>query len=140
MTPGVNNTLEKKPLASAAKQAPLVFVVDDEALIGEVVEIFLKMAGYRVRLFQDPEEAWKVFAAASPKPDLLITDFAMQPIDGMELIERCRSLKPGLKTILISGNVTENIIHEYSYKPNKFLPKPFQSPELLETVQAVLKS
>lgn len=120
------------------KNATLIYVVDDAPLIGEVVEAFLKIDGYPVRFFENPEVAWKTFSEASPRPKMLITDYAMQPFHGMELIERCLKIDPGLKTILISGNVTENIVRQFSIKPNCFLPKPFQSRQLLAAVAGVL--
>lgn len=120
------------------KSATLVFVVDDAPLIGEVVEAFLRMEGYPVRFYENPEVAWKAFQEASPRPKMLITDYAMQPFHGIELIDRCLKVEPGLKTILISGNVTENIVQQFAVKPDYFIPKPFQSKELLSAVASLL--
>lgn len=120
------------------KGTSLIYVVDDAPLIAEMIEVFLKMDGYPVRIFTNPEAAWNTFAAATPKPQLLITDYAMQPFHGLELIERCLKVLPSLKTILISGNVTENIIEQFSAKPDFFIQKPFRSRLLLDAVEGLL--
>src|SRR5258708_67508 len=83
----------------------LVYVVDDESMIGEVVEVILQLEGYEARFFQNPCVAYEAFLQANPRPVLLLSDFVMTPMNGMELIDRCRQVDPGLKTILCSGNV-----------------------------------
>lgn len=138
-----------EPISNAAPstdQAPtekedgkiLIYVVDDESLIGEVVEVVLKLKGFRPRFFVNPEEAFQSLVNEKEKPVLLLTDFLMSPINGMELIERCKKVHPNLKTILYSGNVDEEITHYYSIKPDGFLSKPFLPKNLVATVQSVL--
>lgn len=136
----MGKTQVKEGLSGKAldKSACLVYVVDDAPLIGEVVEAFLKIEGYPVRFFENPEVAWKTFRDASPRPKMLITDYAMQPFHGIELIDRCLKIDPSLKTILISGNVTENIVQQFAVKPDCFIPKPFQSKHLLLAVADLL--
>lgn len=116
-----------------------IYIVDDEALIGEMVLSILELEGYEPRFFVNPEEAFEAIRDEELKPDLLITDFLMQPINGMELIEKCRSVMPDLKTILYSGNVREEITRYFVVKPDCFLPKPFLPKNLIELVEATLK-
>jgi CheY-like chemotaxis protein len=140
MWPNMTNTSASAELSRNVlnKRACLIFVVDDVPLIGELIEVFLKMDGYPARIFDNPEVAWKAFEEALPKPKLLITDYSMQPFHGMELISRCLKILPNLKTILISGNVTENIAEQFSFKPDYFIQKPFRSRQLLAAVEALL--
>jgi len=115
-----------------------VFVVDDEPLIGEVVEVFLDKEGFEVSRFSDPEIAWRAFSEASPPPVLLVTDYVMRPFNGMELIQKCRGVHPGLLTLLYSGNVSAHITDHYPEKPHAFLGKPFHPKVLAETVMRLL--
>jgi two-component system cell cycle sensor histidine kinase/response regulator CckA len=124
--------------APAQIQTASIYIVDDEAMIGEVVEVILNLEGYRPRFFQNPIEALEAFIAADPKPDLLLTDFVMSPMNGMELIERCRQICPEVKCILYSGNVGQEITQFYSSKPDGFLSKPFLPKALTGIVQTVL--
>ena len=122
----------------AESQEILIYVVDDESMIGEVVEVILKLKGFKPKFFTDPELALQTLANDDPKPDLLLTDFLMSPINGMELIERCKRVQPDLKTILYSGNVGEEIMQYYSVKPDGFVSKPFLPKTLVMMVKTVL--
>jgi DNA-binding NtrC family response regulator len=115
-----------------------IYIVDDEAMIGEVVEVILSLEGYQARFFQNPVQALEAFTEADPKPDLLLTDFVMSPMNGMELIESCRKVVPDLKCILYSGNVGQEITQYYNSKPDGFLSKPFLPKTLTGIVQSVL--
>jgi len=130
---------EPGPVEEPPGREILIYVVDDESMIGEVVEVILKLKGFKPKFFTDPEAAFQSIASDEPKPDLLLTDFLMSPINGMELIERCKRVQPDLKTILYSGNVGEEIMQYYSAKPDGFLSKPFLPKTLVSVVNSVLR-
>ena len=121
-----------------AVDAKLIYVVDDEAMIGDVVQIILRMEGYRSKFFQDPEQAWAAFAHDETRPALLLTDYLMRPMNGLELIERCKRVQPGLKTILSSGNAGGTVLQQSSVKPDAFLRKPFLPRTLLGLLRSTL--
>jgi CheY-like chemotaxis protein len=121
----------------AAKDT-LIYVVDDEAMIITLVEAILAPTGYRLELFRDPALLLQRLAETKAKPHLLITDFAMGAINGLELIQRARALHPALRTLLISGTVDERFARLSAVQPNRFLAKPFQSRALLDAVASVL--
>jgi DNA-binding NtrC family response regulator len=129
----------EQQIAGPSKIDPsLVFVVDDESLIGEVVMVILKRNGYTPRFFQDPELALQALVEQEPKPALLLTDYVMSPLNGIELIERCKQHQPSLKTLLYSGNATEDIIEQCPVEPDGFLRKPFLPAALVGLVRATL--
>ena len=103
-----------------------------------VVEEFLKLQNLNTRTFLDPEAALQAFTEANPKPQLLLTDFVMEEMNGMELIDRCKQIDPALKTILYSGSVGTEIMDDYQTKPDRFLGKPFKPTALIAMVNAVL--
>lgn len=113
-----------------------MFVVDDEPMLLELAEAILKPLGYQVRTFRDPELALKEFPAA--KPDVIITDYAMGRMSGMDLIRECRRLNPRQKMILLSGTVDEHMFANAPVKPDQFLTKPYQIHELAERLQSLL--
>jgi len=135
---GPSMSQPSKPAAETPHIPNLIYVVDDEPMIGAVVEVILKLEGFEARLFSNPHEALKVFAQAQTKPALLLTDFLMSPINGMELIQNCKKLDPELKTLLYSGNVREDILEYYPIKPDGFLSKPFLPKNLVGAVQNIL--
>ncbi len=127
------------PTPASSGNLPLVYLVDDEPLLLELAEMVLEGNGYQFAKFQDPTEAWNCFAAADPGPALLITDYAMQSMNGVELILKCKTLRPHLKTILISGTVDEGILRDAPVKIDHFLRKPYRTTELGEVVRTVLR-
>ncbi len=134
----LSTTTDNTATCSQSIGSGLIYVVDDEAMIGEVVEVILQLEGYQPKFFQNPMNALEALATAETKPALLLTDYIMSPINGMELIERAKALEPLLKTILYSGNVGQEIMQVYSVKPDSFLSKPFLPKTLVSLVQSIL--
>jgi DNA-binding NtrC family response regulator len=116
----------------------LIYIVDDEPNIGEVVQEILQREGFDAVYFSNPLNALEELANSSRKPDMLLTDYVMQPINGIELMLKCRALQPGLKTLLFSGNVNGRITDQYNQRPNVFLEKPFQPKNLMQAVRNLL--
>ena len=133
-----NNTAGDSSLPGGVCPEKLIYVVDDESLIGEVVEMVLKLKGFRPRFFVNPESALEALKLGEEKPVLLLTDFLMVPINGMELIERCKQIRPDLKTLLYSGNVGEEMTEHYRVRPDGFLGKPFLPNDLISIIDSVL--
>ncbi len=115
-----------------------IYVVDDDENTARMVSLCLQRAGHRAECFQDPVRALASLPLAEPKPALLITDFHMLEMTGIELIQRCRVLVPTLKTILISGGWTGEGMRNVHTRPDGVLRKPFSLEELLAVVGAML--
>src|SRR6267154_18454 len=88
--------------AETAGAKPLIYVVDDEAMLLELAAVILEPIGYEVKTFRDPGSALESFTESRRRPALLITDFAMHCMNGMALIEACRHLEPSQKILLLS--------------------------------------
>lgn len=119
--------------------AILIHVVDDEFIFADVVAAILRSEGYRTEAFDNPAEV--VAALGRPgarRPAVLMTDFLMPTMNGMELIIKARTLVAGIKTILFSGQVEGEVLGRYAVKPDRFLGKPFQPRVLLDTIAEVL--
>jgi CheY-like chemotaxis protein len=113
-------------------------VVDDEPQIGEVLQTFFELEGYPTAMFTNPTLALRDFLQAHTRPRLLVTDYVMTPINGMELLARCLQAEPHLPSIIISGNVGEDELLRYDFRPNFFVRKPFQTQKLLKSVQSLI--
>ena len=112
--------------------------MDDQSTLLDLAEISLQADGYVLKKFVDPELALKSFLKARTKPVLLITDYAMGKINGLELIERCKEVKPDLKTIMISGTASAEILLDATVQVDRFIGKPYQPQNLAEIVRRVL--
>jgi CheY-like chemotaxis protein len=117
---------------------PLIFVVDDEPMLLELNTVILEPLGYRVFTFLDPVAAVRAFLLSDPRPALVITDYAMHPMNGLELISACRRVNPTQKIIMVSGTIGETIFRDAAEKPDYFLPKPYQCQQLTDLVRALL--
>ena len=100
--------------------------------------MILEPAGFQVCLFSDPQKALAEYVAAPSPPDVLVTDFAMAGMNGMELIRECKRVNPRQKTILLSGTVDENIYTQSEVKPDQFLAKPYQINKLVEVLHLLI--
>lgn len=125
--------------ASEAQTGPLVFVVDDEEILAMMAESLLQREGMRTQVFLDPGEALTAFQLSDPKPDLLITDWNMAHMTGSELIDECRRIYPGLKTLLLSGTVGLDFLRGQSAQADRFLAKPYKVGNFLNLVQEILR-
>ena len=123
---------------SRQQPGPLIYVVDDEPMLLELAALVLEPLGYQLQTFRDPEEAMRVFTAAKPRPAIVITDYAMHRLNGMDLVERCKQLQPGQKVILISGTVGHEVFQNAPVKPDRFLAKPYEARQLSDLVAVVL--
>ena len=129
---------EKNQSAPDQGRKPLIYIMDDEPLLLELAEVSLQSAGYGIKRFQDPELALKSFLQANPKPDLLLSDYAMQNMNGLELIQKCKEIKPDLKAILISGTAGAEILLNAPVKVERFLGKPYEPAALVELARKLL--
>ena len=120
------------------KRKPLVFAVDDEPMLLELLTLVLEPLGYVVRTFRDPASAVREFEAANPKPDVIITDFAMHSMNGLDLIRDCRRIVPLQKILMVSGTVDATVYRDSPYKPDKFLAKPYPARQLADLVKSLL--
>jgi two-component system, OmpR family, alkaline phosphatase synthesis response regulator PhoP len=116
-----------------------ILVADDESHILHVVSLKLRNAGFRVVTARDGREALKL--AQNEKPDLLITDYQMPELSGLEV---CRRLKQEPATSAIPAIMLT--ARGYCLEPQDtersgiscMLSKPFSPGQLLATVNEVL--
>jgi CheY-like chemotaxis protein len=117
----------------------LIYVVDDKPALVDLAKIGLEAVGYAVRGFNNPTEVVAAIQLGAPIPDILMTDFDMPQMNGLELIRECRRLQPHLKTIVVSGTVESNVVLNDPVKVNRFLQKPYSPAHLNATISDLLE-
>jgi DNA-binding response OmpR family regulator len=116
----------------------LIYLVDDEEALLHLAEIALVDDGYSMKKFVDPEAAFASFTLEPQKPSLLLTDFAMGSMNGIELSARCKLAHPSLKILMVSGTVGPEVVQGAPVAIDQFLPKPYAPAELARTVRSLL--
>jgi CheY-like chemotaxis protein len=125
-----NDTMSASPSNQNGKPAdnrPLIFAVDDEPMLLELATMVIEPLGFRVETFRDPIAAVRAFSLANPLPELILTDYSMHQMNGLDLIRDCRRIHPPQKILIVSGTVSEDIYKDSPYKPDAFLAKPYQT-------------
>ena len=133
-----NWTIAMRENSNTKATPPTIFVVDDEVLLLDLAEALLTPLGCDVRKFSNPEEALREFPKASPV--VIVTDYAMGRMNGMDLIRECRRLNPQQKTILISGTVDGEVFAGAPVKPDAFVAKPYDIGQLVSIVREMMAS
>jgi len=116
-----------------------VLVVDDEIHIVHVVAIKLRNNGYEVISAENGAEAFEL--ACEEKPDIIVTDFQMPIMTGLELVEKLRQ-KEETKDIPVIMLTARSFAIEEATKSelgiSGCLSKPFSPRELLRNIEDVL--
>lgn len=110
-----------------------ILVVEDEPDVRKVVCQMLALQGYEVLSAAGPIEAMAVFENNCDRIDLLLTDVIMPVMNGRQLQEKISLLRPGIKTLYMSG-YADGVIDDTGILPEgvNFIQKPF-TPEALST-------
>lgn len=111
-----------------------LLIVDDEPKLLDLLRRYLGRLGYEVETLVDAQEALALFQADPDRFSMAITDLSLPALNGEELIEQLRQIRPGLPAVITSG---------YPYQPRAagvgFLQKPFLPQMLVEAVEKALK-
>jgi len=117
-----------------------ILVVEDEPAIQEVLKFNLGLHGHRVIPCLDGGEAWRALQGALP--DLVLLDWMLPGISGLELARRIRA-DPRLKDlpiIMLTARVEESDkVQGLETGADDYLAKPFSPRELMARIKAVLR-
>jgi two-component system OmpR family response regulator len=115
-----------------------VLVVDDEPSIVDAVATALRYEGFEVEEASTGREA--LSAVTAREPDLIVLDWMLPDIEGIEVGRRLRSL--GFKSavlFLTAKDATENKVEALRAGGDDYVTKPFSLAEVVARVQAVLR-
>ncbi|WP_116394067.1 response regulator transcription factor [Paenibacillus sp. ATY16] len=116
---------------------PKILVVDDDPNIRELVSLFLRREGYEVIEATNGEDALTRLEAV--KPDLAVIDVMMPKMDGWAL---CSSLRESFDMpllMLTAKGETAHKVKGFELGADDYVVKPFDPPELIVRVKALLK-
>jgi len=116
-----------------------IMIVDDDMHVLSTLEIMLSGLGYLVVALRHPQEALERYQAGTDGFDLLLTDLTLPGMTGYDLITQVRALRPGQRTLLMTGNL--GVVDAQATGPSMpdgMLAKPFSVQNAAEMIRNVL--
>jgi signal transduction histidine kinase/ActR/RegA family two-component response regulator len=130
---------ESRSLSDSPGGTETVLVVEDEAMLTEIVKTILSSKGYTVFTAVDGIEAIKMFQQHHDEIDLVITDMGLPQMRGERVVRSLREVDPTIKVIVASGYLDPDLKAEISSAGDiAYLNKPYVPDELLTLTREVL--
>jgi DNA-binding response OmpR family regulator len=114
-----------------------VLVVEDEPMVAEVVERYLRRDGYEVKMAGDGLEALRLFQGWVP--DLVILDLMLPQMDGLEVCRRMRAASETPIIMLTARGDEPDRLLGLGLGADDYVTKPFSPRELAARARAVLR-
>jgi len=138
--PRVDGEAAVRPVrAERLRGSETVLVVEDEAVVLDILREILSGHGYTVLTAANGEEGLRVLSSHPGPIHLLLADVVMPMMAGPDLSDRAAALRPETKTLFISGYTEHTVIrHGVSGRGAGFLQKPFTPEAVARKVREVL--
>lgn len=115
-----------------------IMVIDDEKIVGDMAKMSLEQDGYIVETFLNGEPA--LARLKEEKFDIVVTDYKMKGIDGMEVLKTVKRLYPETKVIMITAFANlDTAIEAFRGDVHDFFPKPVKIKELKTSIKRALE-
>lgn len=115
-----------------------ILVVDDDREFLDLFKHFLEGEGMRVHCVASGEEALREIQEGSFL--LLITDFSMPGLDGLELAQKAKAIAPHMPIFMSTGDIAPEVPGvALESGVDKFFAKPVNPVEMLEAIREVLE-
>jgi DNA-binding response OmpR family regulator len=121
------------------KAPPLILIVEDEASIASFVAMYLRKAGYAVKVAGSGSDALTQALSASPPPALIVLDLMLPDLDGIEVCRRIRQRSEIPILMLTARDDDVDKIIGLEVGADDYLTKPFNPRELVARVKSVLR-
>ena len=138
--PRVDEAEEKTPEDTGEKAAAAtgtVLLGEDDHAVRELTNHVLKSAGYSVLVSKDVNDALRLCREHAGPIDVLLTDVVMPEMNGFELAQLVRTLRPGIEIVVMTGYAAGAFKNDEALDPTlAFIEKPFTPDVLLRAIRA----
>ena len=118
---------------------PRILLVDDDHSVRNSLYALLESAGYEVLAASNGPDGLTMFRQSIRPIDLLVTDYNMPRMSGLELARECSRLYGGLNVLYVSGSRPDEELQVDLQAPTRgFLAKPFRGDDLLRKARELL--
>jgi CheY-like chemotaxis protein len=127
--------VDKVGFLKGSEGLPTVLLVDDSKELREMTAISLRELGFEVTIASGGADALALIEKEPDKFDIIVTDFAMPLVSGVDVIRYARNLRSGWPAIIVTGYADlEKIADRPSDVP--LLTKPFLDSDLAERIRS----
>jgi len=116
---------------------PLVLIVEDDAMLCDVLRMYLENEGYRVKVAADGLDG--LTQALALHPALVVLDVMLPSLDGWEVCRRIREVSQVPVILLTARGEVQDKLTGFRLGADDYLTKPFSMQEFLARARAVLK-
>jgi len=111
-----------------------LLLIDDEEGIRKILGLSLRDAGYEVITASDGKQGLEIFQKENPL--IVLTDIKMPGIDGMEVLQKIKSISPDTEVIMITGHGEMDLaIKSLQLEASNFITKPIQDEALFGAIR-----
>ena len=129
---------QDSPAAQDSEPRPRrVLVVEDEALVRLLVAQILEEAGYAVREAAEAKSALELLRSGE-FIDLMVTDVGLPGLNGKQLADQARSLRPDLKVLFMTGYADTGLLDSKLPEGMGLITKPFDLDDLAAKAGSLL--
>ena len=119
-------------------EPPKILLVEDDPNLGEVLSSFLEMNEFDVTLAKDGKIGYELFE--KDKYDLCLLDVMMPKKDGFSLAKDIRADDENIPIMFLTAKaMKEDVLEGFKSGADDYITKPFNTPELIYRIQAILK-
>lgn len=119
--------------------AETVLIVDDSAIMRNLVRQTLSSGGYEVAMANDGQQGLEAWRSAAGSIDLIITDINMPVMDGLTLIEEIRKIDQDVPILALTSESDEEMRNRgVEAGANGWIVKPFHGAQFLDIVRQIL--
>ena len=141
--PATEKMIEKagRDSDSILKGTETILIVDDEDLVLEVGQKFLKFMGYQVFTARNGEEALEAYRTHQGKISLVLLDLVMPKMEGGEVFDRLKQISPDVKILISSGyGINGEASRILERGAHGFIQKPFDMKQLSRLIRTILNN
>jgi len=116
-----------------------ILIIDDDKVLLETLKVYMETEGFKVITAADGEKGFQL--ASQETVDLIILDFLLPSLNGLEVCKRLRTKKIKTPIIMLTGEKKEEIdkVLGLEFGADDYITKPFGTKELLARIRAVLR-
>lgn len=115
-----------------------ILIVDDMESIHEMLDTFVQPLGYATRYASNGNDAIKAYQ--EERPDIVLTDIKMSPMDGLEFAKKLKEIDPEVIIIMMSGYASmNNALTSLKMGAFDYLTKPFKIDQLMAAISRASK-